>query len=72
MRAAKVKKAVELATRMHDATKHAHDQLRTTILAVLDGVGYGDEGGNIVIPWENSPCYSEQLNGIMELSATQC
>ncbi|RLM99132.1 hypothetical protein C2845_PM06G14760 [Panicum miliaceum] len=41
------------------------------LLAALDGVGCGDEGGNSTAPWEQSPCFSEQLSGACRHSVQQ-
>ncbi|OEL24031.1 hypothetical protein BAE44_0014949 [Dichanthelium oligosanthes] len=38
------------------------------LLAVLNGVGGEEGGGNSTAPWEQSPCFSEKLSGAMELS----
>uniref|UniRef100_K3XQ17 Uncharacterized protein n=2 Tax=Setaria italica TaxID=4555 RepID=K3XQ17_SETIT len=65
----RLEKAAELAARVHDGLECARGHLRAAaLLAVLDGVGVGGlEGGNSAVPWEHSPCFSEQLNGAMEL-----
>ncbi|CAO2185756.1 unnamed protein product [Urochloa humidicola] len=65
----RLEKAAELAARVHDGVECARGHLRAAaLLAVLDGVGGGGEGGdNSAAPWEQSPCLSELLNGAMEL-----
>ncbi|CAO2208926.1 unnamed protein product [Urochloa humidicola] len=65
-----LEKAAELAARVHDGVECARGHLRAAaLLAVLDGVGGGGEGGNSsAVPWEQSPFFSEQLNGAMEIS----
>ncbi|KAF8663040.1 hypothetical protein HU200_055632 [Digitaria exilis] len=63
-------RAAELATRVHDALERARGHLRAAaLLAVLDmdRVAGGGEGGDSTAPWEQSPCFSEQLSGAMEL-----
>ncbi|KAF8704922.1 hypothetical protein HU200_031166 [Digitaria exilis] len=69
----RLEKAAELAIRVHDGLERARGHLRTAaLLAVLDmdgvaGGGGGGEGGDCTAPWEQSPCFSEQLSGAMEL-----
>lgn len=48
-----LEKAAGLATRVHDGLRSP------ALLAALDGVGCGDEGGNSTAPLEQSPCFSE-------------
>ena len=60
--------AAGIATRVHDGLEGARGHLRAAApLAALDGVGGGVEGGDSTAPWEQSPCFAEQLNGAMEL-----
>ncbi|XP_025814150.1 uncharacterized protein LOC112891483 [Panicum hallii] len=65
----RLEKAAGIATRVHDGLEGARGHLRAAaLLAALDGVGGGEgEGGDSTAPWEQSPCFSEQLNGAMEL-----
>ncbi|XP_039851226.1 uncharacterized protein LOC120709608 [Panicum virgatum] len=65
-----LEKAAGIATRVHDGLEGARGHLRAAaLLAALDGdgVGGGGEGGDSTAPWEQSPCFAEQLNGAMEL-----
>ncbi|XP_039808139.1 uncharacterized protein LOC120671938 [Panicum virgatum] len=64
----RLEKAAGIATRVHDGLEGARGHLRAAaLLAALDGVGGGGGGGDSTTPWEQSPCFAEQLNGAMEL-----
>jgi hypothetical protein len=63
-----LEKAAGLATGVRDGMECARGHLRATaLLAVLEGVDGEEGGGNSTAPWEQSPCFSEQLSGTMEL-----
>ncbi|CAL4965392.1 unnamed protein product [Urochloa decumbens] len=67
-----LEKAAEIAARVHDGVECARGHLRAAaLLSVLDGVSGGgaasDEADSRAAPWEQSPYFSEQLSGAMEL-----
>ncbi|TVU21724.1 hypothetical protein EJB05_31381, partial [Eragrostis curvula] len=59
----RLEKAAALATGAHDRVERARGHLgAAALLRVLDDE---EDGGGA--PWEQSPCLSERLNGVMEL-----
>ncbi|GJN37425.1 hypothetical protein PR202_gb26378 [Eleusine coracana subsp. coracana] len=62
-----MEKAEALAIGAHDRVEAARGHLgAAALLRVLKDESGG--GGEDAVPWEQSPCLSERLNGVMEVS----